>query len=69
MTDDVVRYGATPKGPRLDDLIQHQAHEIRRLRRRVEETTDPAQIAILLSRLVKTRALLSRLCDEQSAVS
>lgn len=50
---------------RLDELTHQQDHQVRRLRRRVEETTDPDKLAMLLARLVKTRAFLNRLRDEQ----
>jgi hypothetical protein len=53
---------------RLDELIHHEAHQVRRLRRRVEAETDPAKVAVLLDRLTKTRALLDRLRNEQRAL-
>jgi hypothetical protein len=53
---------------RLDELIHHEAHQVRRLRRRVEAETDPAKVAVLLDRLTKTRTLLDRLRNEQRAL-
>jgi len=57
--DDPVRYGApAPRPPEvaaLDELIEAANHQVRRIIRRIGETTDPVRLAVLRDNEAKTR--------------
>ena len=62
-----VRYGAPrpPQVAQLDELIERTAHQLRRLNRRIGETTDPVRLAVLRDNEAKTRKTFDRMVAER----